>query len=120
MTQVLSFRDLEVWKRAMDLVVKVYGVTVRFPAEERFGLVAQLRRAAVSVPSNIAEGHARGSRGDYRHHLSIAQGSVAEVVTQLEIARLLGYLCAQDGRVLASCTDDVAKMLHGLRRALPP
>jgi len=81
-----------VWGRAMDLVVETYRLTEAFPREEKYGLVQQLRRAAVSVPSNIAEGHGRDHLGDYLHHLSIANGSLMEVETQVLIAGRMAYL----------------------------
>jgi four helix bundle protein len=92
MTAISSYRDLDVWNLGIDLVVSCYRITHSFPRQEEYGLSAQLRRAAVSVPSNIAEGHARASTGDYLRHLSIAHGSLAELETHLEIARRLGYL----------------------------
>lgn len=84
--------DLEVWREALDLVEAVYRVTASFPPDERFGLTSQLRRAAVSVPSNIAEGSARRSRAELLHFLHMARGSLAEIETQLQISRRLRYL----------------------------
>ena len=81
-----NFRDLRVWQSGMELVVQVYRLTQSFPREEQYGLTSQMRRAAVSVPSNIAEGHARESSKEYLNHLSIVQGSLAELQTQIEIA----------------------------------
>jgi four helix bundle protein len=115
---IRSFEDLEVWRRAMDLVSAVYAASARFPMAERFGLTSQVRRAAVSVPSNIAEGHARGTRAEYVHHLAIAQGSLAEVVTQIEVARRLGYSQRDEASTLSGTAAAVAQMLHALRRAL--
>src|SRR5262245_29076652 len=88
---IASYRDLDVWQLAMDIVVETYRVTRAFPAEEKFGLVAQLRRAAVAIPSNIAEGHSRLGAGDFRRFVSIARGSAAEVETQLTVAVALGF-----------------------------
>jgi four helix bundle protein len=85
-------QKLDVWRDAMTLVEVIYRLTAAFPSDEKFGLTAQLRRAAVSVPSNIAEGAARTSRTEYVRFLSIARGSLAEIDTQIEIARRLGYL----------------------------
>src|SRR5438105_4548670 len=85
MAQVRTFRDLIAWQKAMDLVRAVYRATEQMPASERFGLTNQMRRAAVSVPSNIAEGNARQSRPDYLKHLRIARGSLAELSTQMEL-----------------------------------
>src|SRR6185503_9016715 len=87
-----SYRDLRVWKTAISLALEVYRITESFPRSERFGLTSQLRRASVSVPSNIAEGHARSTRGEYKQFLSIARGSVAEVEVQLTLAEQLGYV----------------------------
>ena len=92
MTPIISFRDLEVWRASMDLALEVYKVTTGFPTDERYGLTSQLRRAGVSVPSNIAEGHARKSDGAFLNHVRIALGSLAELGTQLEIATRLTYL----------------------------
>ena len=82
-----SFRDLKVWMRSMDLVEEIYSISSRFPKDERFGLTSQIRRACVSVPSNIGEGSRRKRRNAFLHHLDIALGSQAEVEVQLEIAR---------------------------------
>jgi len=87
----LRFKDLEVWRVSMDLVVKVYEITREFPKSEQFGLAAQLQRSAVSIPSNIAEGSGRGTRKDFAHFLDQARGSLYEVITQLEISRSLSF-----------------------------
>ena len=87
-----SFRELRVWQKAMDLVETVYLLTQDFPKQETYGLTSQVRRAAISIPSNIAEGHTREHIKEYLHHLSMAQASLAEVETQLEIAARLKYL----------------------------
>jgi len=81
--EIKNYRDLRVWQSGMDLVVMVYELSDKFPAKEMYGLTSQIRRAAVSVPSNIAEGHTRESTQEYLHHLSIAQASLAEVETQI-------------------------------------
>ncbi|MGC9223845.1 MAG: four helix bundle protein [Terracidiphilus sp.] len=86
-----SFRDLQIWQKAMQLTVAIYGLTARFPKEEMYGLTGQLRRAAVSVPSNIAEGHGRLSNREFTQFLSVARGSICELQTQLDIARSLGF-----------------------------
>ena len=87
----LRFRDLEVWRVSMDLVVKVYEITREFPKSEQFGLASQLQRSAVSIPSNIAEGSGRGTRKDFAHFLDQARASLFEVITQLEICRSLNF-----------------------------
>jgi four helix bundle protein len=115
---VNGYRDLLVWGRAMELVVGAYRLTDSFPEEERYGLTQQLRRAAVSVPSNIAEGHGRDHLGDYLRHLSIANGSLMELETQVLIAGRRGYLQKEEeGRVL-NLAGEVGKMLSGLTQAL--
>lgn len=119
---IKSYRDLDVWQRAMDVAEVVYRISSGFPADERFGLVSQLRRSAVSVPSNIAEGHARFSTKDYLRHLSYAMGSLAEVETQLLLSRNLGYTTANEGAepldpLLESC-DVLGKKLRSLAHSL--
>jgi four helix bundle protein len=115
---VQSYRDLRVWNTAVELTLEVYRITELFPQSERFGLTAQLRRAAVSVPSNIAEGHARNTRGEYRQFLSIARGSAVEVEVQLLLAEQLGYV---QSHVLIKARDDcdaISRMITKLKRAL--
>ena len=86
-----SYRDLLVWQRSIQMTIAIYRLTVSFPKEEQYGLTSQLRRAAVSVASNIAEGYGRGTRGEYKQFLGMARGSNYEVQTQLVITRELGY-----------------------------
>ena len=116
--EIKSYRDLRVWQSGMELVVMVYELTDKFPAKEMYGLTSQIRRAAVSVPSNIAEGHTRESTKEYLHHLSIAQASLAEVETQMEIAFRLKY-CTQDelDKIVTHSTS-LGKQLYSLRNAL--
>lgn len=109
---VRTFRDLLVWQRAMELAETVYASTAAFPKDERFGLVLQMRRAAVSVPSNIAEGHARQARADYIRMLRIARGSLAELETQTLLAERLGWL--PDEGPERRLQREVAAMLHAL------
>ena len=115
---VRGYRDLLVWQDSMDLVVAIYRVTATFPKEERYSLVDQLRRAAVSVPSNVAEGHGRSRTGDYLRHLSVSVGSLNEVETQVQIARRLEYITEEDQRQLVDSCNAIAKMLGGLIRSL--
>ncbi len=115
-----SYRDLEVWKKAMSVAKEIYKATSEFPAEERFGLVNQLRRAAVSVPSNLAEGHARATAADFSRFISISMGSVAEVETQILLSAELGYLDHKNKDLLLSELDLVGKMLRGLSKAIVP
>ena len=113
---VQTHRDLEVWTKSIELGVAIYQLTRSFPAEERFGLASQLRRASVSVPSNIAEGAGRGSRGEFLRFIAIARGSLAELQTQLEIARRCGLCDSIDGPLTLS--QAVAMMLSALSRRL--
>ena len=107
-----SFRDLIVWQKAMDLLELVYRVSSRFPREENDALTNQLRRAAVSIPSNIAEGHSRRSPAEFGHFLSIARGSLAEVETQLLIAFRLNYINQNHIESIMPTREEISKMLH--------
>ena len=115
---IQSYRDLQVWRKSMALAVKVYAATDAFPRSESFGLRSQLRRAATSIPSNIAEGKAIGGLG-YPRHLRIAHGSEAELQTQIELARRLGLLADAVAEQLLTDAAEVGRMLVGLRRSLP-
>jgi four helix bundle protein len=108
-------RDLKVWQKSMELVTEIYGATGMFPKHEMFGLTQQLRRAAVSIPSNLAEGHGRSSRKEFHQYVSQARGSLCEVETQLEIAKNLRYIEVNSADILLSKAAEVAKMLNGLR-----
>ena len=110
-----GYRDLVVWQKAMELVTEVYRGTAGFPKHELYGLTGQIRRAAVSVPSNLAEGHGRTSRREFHQFISQARGSLVEVETQLEIARNLGYLSAPIASELLAKAGRVGRMLNGLR-----
>jgi four helix bundle protein len=110
-------KELIVWQKAMHLVVVVYKLTKYFPKTEIYGLASQIQRAAVSVPSNIAEGHALKQTQAYTRHLAIANGSLAELETQLEIANRLGYLSPESRQVIDQASE-VGRMLWGLRRSL--
>lgn len=112
-----SYRDLLVWQKAIELVVAIYSITQRFPKNEAYGLVSQMQRAAVSIPSNIAEGHGLKQTLAYLRHLAIASGSLAELETQLEIADRIGYLLPKDKRVVAQA-NEVGRMLSGLRQSI--
>ena len=115
---IRCYRDLEVWQRAMDLAVECCTAARTFPLDERYGLTAQVKRSAVSVPSNIAEGRGRmGVRG-FLSHLSIAKGSLTEVETQLLIAKRLGYLDGATADALLRRATQVSCLLAGLIRAL--
>jgi four helix bundle protein len=118
MTEPVDHRDLIVWQKAMDLVVECYRISDRFPRSEDFGLRLQLRRAAVSVPANIAEGRGRTGVGEYLHHLSIAHGSLKELETHFEISRRLGYLTPEVLADFQGRLDEVGRLLGGLIRKL--
>jgi four helix bundle protein len=113
-----SYRDLRVWNTAISLALEVYRITESLPQDERFGLSAQLRRAVVSVASNIAEGHARSTRGEFKNFLSIARGSVAEVEVQLILAKELGYVASPVLAKALDHSDAISRMITNLKRAL--
>jgi four helix bundle protein len=116
--RIRSYRDLEVWRRSKAFVVEIYRVTKSFPREERFGLIDQMRRAAVSIPSNIAEGHMKGSDKAFAFHLNVALGSAAELDTQLEISLEVGYLQSEIYQRLATELQEIMKMLRGLLKVV--
>ena len=118
MTGVRSYRDLVVWQKAMTLVTEVYRYTEAFPRTELYGLTSQLRRAAVSVPSNIAEGQGRSSTGEFKQFLGHARGSLLEVETQLEIAYRLKYLSEENCAILTRECSEVGRVLNGLMTSL--
>jgi four helix bundle protein len=113
-----SYRDLRVWKEAMDLAVQCYAWTKDFPKEETFGLVAQIRRAASSVPANIAEGYGRESTGSYAQFLRTAQGSLKELETHLLLATRVGLMPEAKSDPLVQQSDVVGRMLRGLIRSI--
>jgi four helix bundle protein len=115
---IKSFRDLIAWQKAMELVVHVYQATESFPQREMFGLVNQMRRAAVSVPSNIAEGQGRLGTKEFRQFLGIARGSLQEVLTQIEIARRLEFLTGDASASLDERACEVARIVNGLLASL--
>ena len=118
MAAIRSYRDLDAWKLAMQLAEGCYKFTGSFPKSEMFGLAAHIRTSAVSIPSNIAEGHNRRSRAAYASFVGIAMGSQAELETQLELARRLGMGREEDAVRLLDSAADVGRVLHGLRSAL--
>jgi four helix bundle protein len=111
-------KKLDVWQAAMKTAQMIYTLTNTFPAEEKFGLVSQMRRASVSIPSNIAEGAARQGKKEFRNFLSMAQGSLSELDTQLELAVLLGYTNAQNLKEISSQLLRIDKMITGLIHSL--
>ncbi len=113
-----SYKDLFVWQRSMDLVESIYRITALFPTDERFGLISQMRRAAVSIPANIAEGRRRGTRRDYHHFVVMAYGSGAELETHLEISRRLNFVSDEGIEQLSHLLTEVMKMLNSLSSKL--
>jgi len=118
MHPVKSYRDLIAWQKSMDLVVEIYNSIQSFPKAETYGLISQLRRASVSIPSNIAEGHDRLSTGEYKQFLGHARGSLVEVETQILISQRLGYLEPSQSANLLERTTEIAKILNGLLGSL--
>ncbi len=115
---VTCYEQLEFWQQAMEFVTLVYQHTKQFPKEEQYGLTSQIRRAAVSIPSNIAEGQGRRSTKEFLNHLSMARGSLLEVETQAELARRLTYLAAEHHQEIRSLSQTVGRLLNGLIRSL--
>ena len=120
MTEISDFKQLDVWQKGRDLVQIIYGITLRFPGAERNALATQMQRAAISVPSSIAEGYGRGTRQEYMHSLRLARGSLCELESQLILAHDLGLVT--DPEPISVVIRDTHRLLHGLLRALhrPP
>ncbi len=110
------YRELIAWQKAMDLVTHIYEITKRFPDDERYGLVSQMRRCAVPIASNIAEGQARNSKGEFLQFVGIARGSIAELTTQILISQRLGYL--SEPEFTSDKAEEVGRILSGLANAL--
>jgi four helix bundle protein len=117
---VRTYRDLIVWQKAMELVTEIYKHTKSFPKEERYGLTLQLRKSSVSVPSNMAEGYGRNSTQDYIRFLRIANGSLFELQTQVEIARNLGFITAAISAELFESSREIERMLSSLIKKINP
>lgn len=115
---IQCYRDLKVWQESIELVSDIYKLSQKFPKQEVFGLSSQLQRAAVSVPSNIAEGHARKTNKEFRRFLSISLGSLAELETQLVIAGKLDYLPSCEVDSISDKTDYIGKMIRNLQKKL--
>jgi four helix bundle protein len=115
---IRSYQDLRVWQAGMDLVFRIYRLTRSLPASERYGLVSQMRRAAVSIPANIAEGHGRHHLGDKLRYFSVANGSLKELETEVRIAKGLGYVTEAEAEAALSTTDQLGRMLACLTRSL--
>lgn len=118
MSAVMNYRDLIVWQKAMDLVEMVYLATRQFPKEELYGLTSQVRRSAVSIPSNIAEGQGRKSRAEFLNFLSIANGSRTEMETQIQLAQRLSYVTKKTAQSILDQSEEVSRLLYGLRNSL--
>lgn len=116
--QIRSHRDLIVWQKAMDLVAAVYQASKKFPKEELYCLTSQLRRAAVSVPANIAEGQGRRSKKEFRQFLGNARGSLLELDTHLDLALRFGYINSMEFETIESQIHEVGRLINGLLRAL--
>jgi four helix bundle protein len=116
----VSYRDLKVWQRSMNLVLSVYATTRPFPKEELYGLVSQMRTAAVSVPSNIAEGKGRSTDRDRAHFYFQARGSLLELETQILLAQQLDYICPREAEPLLQLSTEVGKMLNALVESISP
>lgn len=114
--KITSFTDLYAWQEGHKLVLQIYKITDSFPSKEQFGLTSQMRRAALSITSNIAEGFSRGTVNDKVHFYLIAQGSLTELQNQLIVARDIGYLGREDFKLIADQTVVVNKLISGLRR----
>ena len=112
-----GYRDLKVWQAGMLLAKRVYRLSDSFPSDERYGLTTQMRRSAISVPSNIAEGHARNTKAEMIRFSGIALGSVAEIETQLLLAAELNFAKAAEVEDVLKLTDEIGRMLHGLIRS---
>jgi four helix bundle protein len=113
-----SYQDLDVWKKGLAIAKFMYQATANFPVDERFGLTNQIRRAAVSIPSNIAEGHARLSTAEFQRFISIAMGSIAELETQILLSADLGFLTEAISQEALRQLDEIGKMARGLHRSL--
>jgi four helix bundle protein len=113
-----SYRDLKVWQDAMQLVQEVYALSRRFPKSEQFSLRSRLQRAVVSIPSNIAEGHARSRTKEYLRFVSIARGSLAETETQIMLAERLSYASSNEAAAMLGRMDELGRMLRRLEQAL--
>lgn len=113
-----SYRDLLAWQKAMELITQIYRVSQKFPSEELYGMVSQMRRAAVSIPSNIAEGQGRLTKGEFIQFLGIARGSLLELETQILVAQNLHYLDEPTLENLLGLTSEVGRLVNGLLGAI--
>lgn len=116
--KVKAYTDLIAWQKAITLVKEIYAASKSFPKEEIYGLTSQLRRAAVSIPSNIAEGQGRGSKNEFIHFLGNAKGSLFELQTQVHIAKELGYVDQKRAKHLIEISDEIGRIINGLLNSL--
>jgi four helix bundle protein len=116
--EIKSFRDLIIWQRGINLVKEVYEETRNFPKQELYGLTSQIRRSAISIPSNVSEGHTRQHRAEFRQFLSMALGSLAELETQIIISRELNYISSEKSEKVIDQMDSLGKMIRGLMKKL--
>ncbi len=117
-SSVRSYRDLLVWQKSMDLAMEIYAVVKNFPKEELYGLTSQMKRSALSVPSNIAEGSSRRTTGEFMRYINIATGSLAEIETQIIFSSRLNYINKEITSSLLKQADEVSRMLQGLYNSL--
>jgi four helix bundle protein len=115
---IRSHKELIVWQKAMDLVVEIYRVTETYPQREMYALASQMRRASVSIPSNIAEGRSRTTRKDFVHFVRIAYGSVSELETQILISKQLGFIKEKEMKTTILLVEEVSRMLHAMIKKL--
>jgi four helix bundle protein len=113
-----NYKELKVWQKSVDLSTKVYEITSGFPSSEIYGLTSQIRRSAISIPSNIAEGSGRGSNKEFLHFLSIGLGSAFELETQMIIAEKLNMLKKEDSEVILAEVNEIEKMIRGLQKSI--
>jgi four helix bundle protein len=113
-----NYRDLIAWQKSFELVLAIYQETAHFPIEERYGIVSQLRKAGVSIPSNIAEGEGRKSKGEFRYFLFVALGSLKEAETQILISEALGYFGPNQAAKLMAIAAEVGRLINGLSKSL--
>ena len=116
--QIKSHRDLIVWQKAVDFVVAIYDLTKGFPREEMYGLISQIRRAATSIPANIAEGQGRRLKGEYQNFLGNARGSLCELDTHLEVSFRLTFITENQYQMVRDKMDEIGRMLNGLMRSI--
>lgn len=116
--EIKTFRDLQVWQKAHQMVLQIYKIAQKFPKEEKFGMVSQLRKSASSIPTNIVEGHKRRGRKEYLYFLNTADGSLEETKYHLILARDLGYISDQEFEKICDACDEIGRMLSGFQKKL--